>query len=42
MTLVLSFALVLTSLGLLQQRREIKQLEAEHTRLCELLQEDRP
>lgn len=42
MTLVLSFALVLTSLGLLQQRREIKQLEAEHARLCELLREYRP
>lgn len=42
MTVILSVALTISCFGLLWQRREIKQLEAEHSRLCELLQEGRP
>lgn len=42
MTELLIVALAASCLGLLLQRREIKALEAEHERLCKLLQEDRP
>ncbi|AGN82010.1 hypothetical protein N5K35_25270 [Pseudomonas sp. GD03651] len=42
MTGVLIVALAASCVGLLLQRREIRELEAEHERLCKLLQEDRP
>lgn len=42
MTGLLIVALAASCLGLLMQRREIKHLEAEHERLCNLLQEERP
>lgn len=42
MTAILLIALVFSWAQILLQRVEIKQLEAEHDRLCDLLAEDRP